>query len=86
MHPRRRDAARQRAPRNPAGAHAPPSDENLLTEEDTRTLIRTNTPVPAALRLLEGWKTNAVFVPVAQRLSGQARVDYIIQCYENMPW
>ena len=75
----------QRAPPNPAG-YAPPPDKNLLIEEDACELICTNTPVPAALRLPEGWKTNAVFVPVAPRLSGQARVDYIKQCYENMPW
>ena len=40
----------------------------------------------AALRLPEGWETNAVFVSVAPRLFGQARVDYINQCYENMMW
>ena len=40
----------------------------------------------APLRLPEGWETNAVFFPVAARLSGHAWDDYINQCYENMPW
>lgn len=81
MHRRQRDV-RQRAPR----PRPPRPDENLLTEADARELIRTNTPVPAALRLPEGWKTNAILVPVAPRLSGQERVDYINHCYENMPF
>ena len=81
----RRDLARRRRRNNhEAGASATPPAGNLLTEAEARELIRTNTPVPGNSRLPEGWETNPVHVPVAPRLTGQARVDYVTLCMQRM--
>ena len=91
----RRDLARMRerlrgGNNHEAGSSAPPPPPpppaaNLLTEAEARELIRTNTPVPANSRLPEGWETNQVHVPVAPRLAGQARADYVALCMQAMP-
>ena len=60
---------------NPSLVPLPP---NLLTEAEAHELIRTNTPVPAYCLIPEGWTRNMMNdVPVAPRLAGQARLDYI---------
>ena len=48
-------------------------------------MIRTNTPVPAAMCLPDGWEMNPFQVLVAPRLTGQARLDYIAMCMQTMP-
>ena len=86
---RRCRLARQRGGAGPSAPPSPPPSPppavRLLTEDEARDLARTNTPVPAASRLPEGWVTNRVHVPFAQRLAGQARLDYAAACMQGMP-
>ena len=83
---RRRHLARQRGGAGPSAPPSPPPPAiRVLTEDEARDLVRTNTPVPAACHLPEGWVTNRVHVPVAPRLAGQARLDYVTECMQSIP-
>lgn len=71
--------------------HAPPNmplekivPPTMLSEVEARQYIRNNTPLEPGVTLPEGWVTNIVNVPVAPRLSGQDRRDYIAMCRSAM--
>ena len=57
-----------------------------MSEEKARLYIRNNTPLEPGVTLPEGWVTNIVNMPVAPRLSGQDRRDYITLCQSAMSW
>ena len=58
----------------------------LLTEAEAHELSHTNTPVPRNSELLPGWTRNIMTsIPVAPRLAGQARLDYIEHIMAGRP-
>jgi hypothetical protein len=85
---RRRNQEQQMANANVPPTMPPPNmpPRTMLSEEEARLYIRNNTPLEPGVTLPEGWVTNIVNVPVAPRLSGQARVDYINLCRTAMSW
>ena len=71
--------------------HVPPNMSSekivpptMLSEVEARQYIRNNTPLEPGVTLPEGWETNIVNMPVAPRLSGQDRRDYIALSWSAM--
>ena len=67
------------APPPPPPPPLPPQldDHPSMTVEEVQHHERNYIPAPSDRRLSDGWMPNVDNVPVAPRLTGQARLDYI---------